>query len=121
MLHPNHYHISVSVLEVRVSNINTVVNAISELASENRKRHTNADSSLGAICTLLDEIYGASISGLTARSCCFVSHTDSVTGNFMTCLSNTALSVSSFFSNTGSYTAGKCDTSTDSCGGLAPD
>ena len=112
---------SVTELQVKVSNINTVVAATSELAAENRKRHTNADSSLGAICTLLDEIYGASISGLTARSCCFVSHTDSVTGNFMTCLSNTALSVSSFFSNTGSYTAGKCDTSTDSCGGLAPD
>ena len=121
MLHLNYYHFSVTELQVKVSNINTVVAATSELAAENRKRHTNTDSSLGFICNLLDEIYAASISGLTARSCCSISHTDSVVGNFMTCLSNTAISAAGFFSNASPYGAGVCDSSTDSCGGLAPD
>ena len=121
MLHWNYYPFSVTELQVKVSSINTVLAATSELASENRKRHTNTDSSLGFICNNLDEIYAASISGLTARSCCSVSHTDSVVGNFMVCMSNTAISAGGFFSNASPYGAGACDTSTDSCGGLAPD
>ena len=83
-----------------------------------QKRLTNTDSSIGSMCALLDGIYGAGISGLTARSCCFVTHTRNNVGNFMTCQSNTALSVASFFSP---GVAGVCDTSTTSCGGLAPE
>ena len=83
-----------------------------------QKRLTNTDSSIGSMCASLDAIYGAGISGLTARSCCFVTHTTNTVGNFMTCLSNIALSASSFFSP---GTVGSCDTSTTSCGGLAPE
>ena len=107
-----------------MASINTVTVAAMELATENRKRHTNTDSSIGAVCALLDALYGSGITSttsITAKSCCFVSHTDSVVGNFMTCLSNTALSAKAFFSNTGDYTVGKCDTSTDSCGSLSPE
>ena len=83
-----------------------------------QKRLTNTDSSIGSMCASLDAIYGAGISGLTARSCCFVTHTESNVGNFMTCQGNTALSVANFFSP---GSAGVCDTSTTSCGGLAPE
>ena len=82
------------------------------------KRLANTDSSIGSMCSLFDAIYGAGISGLTARSCCFVTHTNKNVGNFMTCQSNTALSVAKFFSQ---GTVGSCDTSTSSCGKLAPE
>ena len=105
-----------------MDSINTVTVAAMELATENRKRHTNTDSSIGVVCSLLDALYGSGISSttsITTKSCCFVSHTDSVVGNFMTCLSNTALSKTSYFGKTSAV--GTCDTSTDSCGGLAPE
>ena len=71
------------------------------------------------MCSLLDAIYGAGISGLTAKSCCFVPHTENNVGTFMTCLANTALSLGDDFFSQG--TTGTCDTSTTSCGGLAPE
>ena len=84
-----------------------------------QKRLTNTDSSIGSMCALLDGIYGAGISGLTARSCCFVPHAENTVGTFMTCLSNTALPLDNDFFSQG--TAGSCDTSTTSCGSLAPE
>ena len=117
MMHSNHYHISVSVLEVRVSNINTVVNAISELATENRKRHTNADSSIGAICGLLDTLYGSSISGVSAKQCCYVPHKDSQVGNYMQCLSTASATILGIQASG----VGTCDTDSSTCYGLAPE
>ena len=117
MLHSKHYYISVSVLEVRVSNINTVVNAISELASENRKRHTNADSSIGAICGLLDTLYGSSISGVSAKQCCYVPHKDSQVGNYMQCLSTASATILGIQASG----VGTCDTDSSTCYGLAPE
>ena len=93
-------------------------NCCNILVSVLQKRLTNTDSSIGSMCSLFDAIYGAGISGLTAKSCCFVTHTENNVGNFMTCQSNTALSAASFFSQ---GTAGSCDTSTTSCGSLAPE
>ena len=116
-----HFYISVTELEIVMDSINTVTVAAMELATENRKRHTNTDSSIGSVCALLDALYGSGITSstsITAKSCCFVSHTDSVVGNFMSCLSNTALSAKAFFSK---GTVGSCDTSTDSCGSLSPE
>ena len=115
MLHSKHYYISVSVLEVRVSNMNTVLNANAELASENRKRHTNTDSSLGAICSLLDTLYGSSISGVSAKRCCYVAHKETQVGNFMQCLSTASATLVGI---TDSGT-GTCDQSTPKCHGLA--
>lgn len=105
----------VSVLEVRVSNMNTVLNANAELASENRKRHTNTDSSLGAICSLLDTLYGSSISGVSAKRCCYVAHKETQVGNFMQCLSTASATLVGI---TDSGT-GTCDQSTPKCHGLA--
>ena len=93
-------------------------NCYNILVSVLQKRLTNTDSSIGAMCSLIDAIYGSGISGITAKSCCFVPHTENNVGTFMTCQSNTALSVANFFSQ---GTAGTCDTSTTSCGGLAPE
>ena len=87
------------------------------LVSTINKRLSNTDSSLGSMCALIDQIYGTGISGLPAKSCCYVPYSDNTVGNFMTCLSNTALSMTGFF---GIQTTGTCDTSTASCGGLAP-
>ena len=117
MLHSNHYYISVSVLEVRVSNINTVLNANAELASENRKRLTNSDSSIGAICSLLDTLYGSSISGVSAKQCCYVSHKDTQVGNYMQCLS-TASATRIGIQAKG---AGTCDQDSSNCYNLAPE
>ena len=105
-----------SELEVEISSIKSEVNTNTELSEQNRKRLTNTDSSLGSICSMMDKLLGTG--GLTAKSCCYVSHTNSVIGNYMTCLSDIALTAANFFSP---GTTGACDTSTDSCGGLAPE
>ena len=87
-----------------------------KLATQNRQRHANTDSSLGMMCSLMDEIFGAGIGGLTARSCCFQGHTETVVGNYFSCMSNTMLSIGNFFNQ---LTVGKCDTSTAYCGTAA--
>ena len=106
-------HIAVSTLDKTVTSNANSLRSTWKLATQNRQRHTNTDSSLGSMCSLLDEIFGAGISGLTARSCCFQSHTDTVAGNYFTCMSNTALSAGKFFEQ---LTVGKCDTTSSSCG-----
>ena len=117
MLHSNHYYVSVSVLEVRVSNINTVLNANAELASENRKRLTNSDSSIGAICSLLDTLYGSSISGVSAKQCCYVPHKDSQVGNYMQCLSTASATLIGIQAKG----TGTCDQDSSTCYNLAPE
>ena len=117
MLHSKHYYISVSVLEVRVSNMNTVLNANAELASENRKRHTNTDSSLGAICSLLDTLYGSSISGVSAKQCCYVAHKDTQVGNYMQCLSTASATLIGIQAKG----TGTCDQDSSTCYNLAPE
>ena len=109
-------YILVSSLDKTVTSNAKSLQSTWKLATQNRQRHTNTDSSLGSMCSLLDEIFGAGISGLTPRSCCFQSHTDTVVGNYFTCMSNTALSAANFFNQ---LTAGKCDTSSSSCGTAA--
>ena len=106
-------YIAVSTLGKTVTSNAKSLHLTWKLATQNRQRHTNTDSSLGSMCSLLDEIFGAGISGLTPRSCCFQSHTDTVVGNYFSCMSNTALSAANFFNQ---VTVGKCDTSSSSCG-----
>ena len=77
----------------------------------------------------MDTLLGAGITSatsITAKSCCYTSNSNTdgtigaeseAVGNFMTCLSNTALSANSFFSK---GSVGSCDTSTTTCGNLAP-
>ena len=109
-------YIAVSTLGKTVASNAKSLHLTWKLATQNRQRHTNTDSSLGSMCSLLDEIFGAGISGLTPRSCCFQSHTDTVVGNYFSCMSNTALSAANFFEQ---LTVGKCDTSSSSCGTAA--
>ena len=109
-------YIAVSTLDKTVTSNAKSLQSTWKLATQNRQRHTNTDSSLGSMCSLLDEIFGAGISGLTPRSCCFQSHTDTVVGNYFSCMSNTALSAANFFNQ---LTVGKCDTSSPSCGTAA--
>ena len=87
------------------------MNTISTLATNNKERHTNADSSFGAICTLLDILYN---SESPARDCCHVTHSTTAVGNFMTCLTRTAAAAIGY----GNVGTGKCATT---CSGLAPE
>ena len=93
------------------------------------KRLANTDSSIGSMCGLMDTLMGSgltSTTSITAKSCCYTSNSNTegtigaeseAVGNFMTCLSDTALSASSLFSK---GSVGSCDTSTTTCGNLAP-
>ena len=112
----NLYNILVSAVDGKVTSNGKSLQTTWKLATQNRQRHANTDSSLGMMCSLMDEIFGAGISGLKARSCCFVSHTETVVGNYFSCMDNTWLSIGNFFKQ---LTAGTCDTSTAYCGTAA--
>lgn len=92
------------------ANTAQVVKAAAQ-AEENRKRHTNVDTSLGSICSLLDRLY---TSTSPARDCCHVTHTDSVIGTGMLCLTRTAASTIGF----GNSGVGTC---ASTCSGLLPE
>ena len=109
-------YIAVSTLAKTVTSNAKSLQTTWKLATQNRQRHANTDQSLGSMCTLLDEIFGAGIQGLTPKSCCFQQHTDTVVGNFFFCMSTNQLNAVGFFKP---LAAGKCDTSTAYCGGLA--
>ena len=113
--HPIH-KILVTESDVRLSAVETLAYTTSVLAAENRKRHTNTDSSLGDLCNLLDRLYATTN---PSRQCCYEKHTDTQVGNFMFCLtSNAALKQFAAPSNVG---VGICKSGVMACGGLAPE
>ena len=87
------------------------IETTAELATENRKRHTNTDSSLGFLCNLVDRLYDDET---TQYDCCFEEHTDSQVGNFMLCLTRQQAALVGY----GNVGVGVCATT---CSGLAPD
>ena len=101
-------------LEGRVANLESVTGTISALATENRKRLTNTDSSLGGICAALDRLLSTQD---PKRECCYITHNDNVlpaiTGNFMMCVTS-AQALAFGFGSTGSK-PGVCATT---CGSL---
>ena len=100
----------VASLASRVGAVETVSLKTSNLATENKQRHTNADSALGNICSLIDRLfYGTS----PKRQCCYEEHTNTQTGNFMLCLADGQANI--LFD--GDAGEGVC---ASSCGGLAP-
>ena len=97
-------------LASRVNAVETVSLKASNLAMENKQRHTNADSALGNICSLIDRLfYGTS----PQRQCCYEEHTKTQIGNFMLCLADSQADI--LFD--GDAGEGVC---ASSCGGLAP-
>ena len=114
--HFYYYHISDNGFAARMSSIDVAVLRNSEVAEKNRKKHINADSAFQTICTFMDLIYDQQLDDKQVKSCCYVLHKKTQIGHFLTCLTNTALDKKRFFDKN---TAGKCDMTTTSCGGLA--
>ena len=100
-------------LEGRVVNLESVTGTISALATENRKRLTNTDSSLGGICAALDRLLSTQD---PKRECCYITHNDNVlpavTGNFMMCQTKAVVDKLGWIGGSGS---GICATT---CGSL---
>ena len=103
-------------LESRVANLESVASTLSALATQNRKRLTNTDSSLGSICATLDRLLSTQ---KEKRECCYISHSDNVkpaiTGNFMMCRTKAVVDVLGWV---GGSKAGVCATT---CGSLEPE
>ena len=102
-------------LDVRLSAVETLAYTTSVLAAENRKRHTNADSSLGNLCNLLDRLFATTT---PSRQCCYEKHTDTQVGNFMYCLTTAAASMT--FAAPSNKGVGICKTGVNACAGIAP-
>ena len=95
--------------KLRIEALETGNKNLLATTQENRNRHTNSDSSMGAICAFLDRFYHDQD---PPRDCCFESHTDEQTGNFITCLSR--VQAGWFFGNAGNGVCAK------TCSGLSP-
>ena len=108
--------ISGTELDVRLSAVETLAYTTSVLAAENRKRHTNTDSSLGNLCNLLDRLFATTS---PSRQCCYEKHTGTQVGNFMYCLTSTA--ADRIFAAPSNNGIGICKTGVKACGSLAPE
>ena len=100
-------------LDVRLSAVETLAYTTSLLAQENRKRHTNTDSSLGNLCSLMDRSFATTT---PSRQCCYEAHKDTQVGNFMLCLTSAAAART--FAAPADIGVGMCK---KSCNGVAPE
>ena len=103
-------------LDVRLSAVETLAYTTSLLAQENRKRHTNTDSSLGNLCNLLDRLFATTT---PSRQCCYEEHTDTQVGNFMYCLTTTQASF--IFAAPSNEGVGICKSGDNACAGISPE